>query len=70
MKVTNQKRKTAKEIADEILNPSAPWEEIRRRKIYVIIDTDRSMRNRRKDSKEATKKVNSGLAILPTKPEV
>jgi VWFA-related protein len=64
VKVTNKKRKSAKDIADELMNPTAPWDEIRRRKIYVIIDTDLSMRNRRKDYKEATKESERWLGDL------
>jgi hypothetical protein len=46
------------------MNPTAPWDEIRRRKIYVIVDTDLSMRNRRRDYKDATKESERWLGDL------
>ncbi len=55
VKVTNEKRKSASDIAAEIMYPTVNWEEIRRRRIYVIVDTDLSMRNRRKDYQAATR---------------
>ena len=64
VKVTNEKRKSAQDIANEIMFPNEPWEEIRRRKIYVIIDTDVAMRKDRNKYKEATKESEQWLAAL------
>ena len=60
--VTNEKRNSAQDIADEIRHPNEPWEEIRRRKIYVIIDTDIAMRRDRNKYKNATKESEQWLA--------
>lgn len=62
--VTNEKRKSAQDIADEIMHPNEPWDEIRRRKIYVIIDTDIAMRRDRNKYKEATKESEQWLTAL------
>src|SRR6266536_340847 len=62
--VTNEKRKSAQDIANEILYPNEPWEEIRRRKIYVIVDTDIAMRRQRNKYKEATKQSEQWLGAL------
>jgi VWFA-related protein len=66
IKVTNEKRKSAQDIANEIMNPSVPWEEINKRKIYVIIDTDIEMRNVRKNYKRATRESEEWLTRLAT----
>ncbi|MFN2511320.1 MAG: VWA domain-containing protein [Pyrinomonadaceae bacterium] len=62
--VTNEKRKSAQDIANEIMYPNEPWEEIRRRKIYVIVDTDIAMRRQRDKYEAATKESERWLASL------
>ena len=62
--VTNEKRKSAQDIANEIMYPNEPWEEIRRRKIYVIVDTDIAMRRQRNKYKDATKQSEEWLGAL------
>ncbi len=62
--VTNEKRKSAQDIANEIMYPSEPWEEIRRRKIYVIVDTDIAMRRQRKKYEAETNQSEKWLASL------
>jgi len=65
VKVTNKKRKSAKDIADEIMNPPTQQSEWRKRKkIYVIVDTDIAMRRKRGDYKEATKQSEKWLSSL------
>lgn len=62
--VTNEKRKSAQDIANEILYPNEPWDEIRRRKIYVIVDTDIAMRRQRNKYKAVTNESEKWLAAL------
>ena len=53
VKITNKKRKSAKDIADELMYPNKQgykkW-----KKIYVVVDTDFEMRKKRDEYKEAT----------------
>jgi len=72
--ITNKKRKSAKDIADELMYPNQQdykkW-----KKIYVVVDTDFAMRKKRDDYKEATRKAElwlqslaeetGGLAFIP-----
>ena len=53
VKITNQKRKSAKDIADELMYPNQQ-EYKKWKKIYVIVDTDFAMRKKRDAYKEAT----------------
>lgn len=62
--VTNEKRKSAQDIANEIMFPNEPWEEIRRRKIYVIVDTDIPMRRQRNKYEAEMKESERWLASL------
>lgn len=62
--VTNEKRKSAQDIANEIMFPNEPWEEIRRRKIYVIVDTDMPMRRQRNKYEAEMKESERWLASL------
>jgi VWFA-related protein len=64
VKVTNEKRKSAQDIANEIMYPNEPWEEVRRRKIYVIIDTDIAMRRLRNRYQEAMMQGEQWLGAL------
>ena len=64
VKVTNEKRKSATDIANEIMYPNVDWESIRRRKIYVIVDTDIALRRERNKYKEATKESEQWLGAL------
>jgi VWFA-related protein len=63
VKITNKKRKSAKDIADELMYPNKPdykkW-----KKIYVIVDTDFEMRKKRDAYKEATIQAESWLRGL------
>ncbi|MDX6306749.1 MAG: hypothetical protein QOI77_3718 [Blastocatellia bacterium] len=63
VKITNKKRKSAKDIADELMYPNKPdykkW-----KKIYVIVDTDFEMRKKREAYKEATIQAESWLGGL------
>jgi VWFA-related protein len=54
VKITNKKRKSAKDIADELMYPNTQQEYKKRKKIYIIVDTDFAMRKRRDAYKEAT----------------
>ena len=56
VKITNKKRKTAKDIADELMNPTLyqQQEYQKWKRIYVIVDTDFAMRKKRDAYKEAT----------------
>ena len=63
-KITTKKRKSAKDIADEILNPTELSEAQKRKKIYLIVDTDLAMRRRNKAYKEATRQSELWLAAL------
>ena len=64
VKITTKKRKSAQDIADEILDPTGLTEARRRKKIYLIVDTDLAMRRRNKDYEEATKESELWLAAL------
>jgi VWFA-related protein len=63
-KITSKKRKTAKDIVDEILNPTEIPEYQRRNKIYLIIDTDVPMRRKRSEYREATEESEKWLTSL------
>jgi VWFA-related protein len=65
-KITNQKRKSAKDIADEIMNPTEQWTLKRLKKIYLVVDTDIAMRRRNKAYEEATKESELWLTALTT----
>lgn len=62
--VTNEKRKSAQDIVNEIMFPNLPWEEIRRRKLYVIVDADIAMRRARNKYKTQMKQSEQWLAAL------
>jgi VWFA-related protein len=64
VKLTTEKRKTAKDIADEIMNPIGTPEYKKKNKIYVVIDTDLAMRRRRAEYKDATKESEQWLSSL------
>lgn len=66
VKITNKKRKNAAEMAEDIIDPmGAARREINRRKrVYVIVDTDFAMRKKRDDYKEATREAESWLRSL------
>ncbi len=54
VKITNKKRKSAKDIADELMYPNKQQDYKKWKKIYVIVDTDFEMRKKRDEYKEAT----------------
>ncbi len=54
VKITNKKRKSAKDIADELMYPNQQQEFKKWKKIYVIVDTDFEMRKKRDAYKQAT----------------
>jgi VWFA-related protein len=54
VKITNKKRKSAKDIADELMYPNQQQDYKKWKKIYVVIDTDFAMRKKRDAYKEAT----------------
>jgi VWFA-related protein len=54
VKITNKKRKSAQDIADELMYPNQQPDYKKWKKIYVIVDTDFAMRKRRDAYKEAT----------------
>ena len=66
VKVTSEKRKSAQDLADEIMRPNAP--ETRdtklRRKIYLVIDTDFTMWKTSRDYANRLKKNEQWLAWL------
>lgn len=66
VKITNKKRKSAKDIADDLMHPTeaARAEVSRRKKIYVIVDTDIAMRRRRNVYEKETKKGEQWLSSL------
>jgi VWFA-related protein len=64
LKITGQKRKSAQDIAEEILEPTKPSDTKQMRKIYLILDTDLAMRRRNKAYEEATKESELWLAAL------
>jgi VWFA-related protein len=55
VEITDKKRKSAKDIADELMYPNQQSEYKKRNKLYVIIDTDFSMRRKRDAYQEATR---------------
>jgi VWFA-related protein len=73
--VTNKKRKSAKDIADELMYPNQQQDYKKWKKIYLVVDTDFAMRKKRDDYKEATRKgerwlqslaeETGGLAFIP-----
>lgn len=64
VKITNKKRKSAKDIADELMYPNQQQEAKKWKKIYVIVDTDFAMRKRRDVYKEATEQSEVWLRSL------
>lgn len=64
VKVTNKKRKSAQDIVDEIMNPTAIPAYKRRDRIYLIIDTDFAMRRKRSSYTEATRQGEVWLTAL------
>jgi VWFA-related protein len=66
VKITNQKRRSASEIAEDLMDPAgAARREIqRRKKIYVILDTDFAMRKKRGAYENATKQSERWLRSL------
>jgi VWFA-related protein len=66
VKITNKKRKTAKDIADELMNPSQYQQQEYKKwkRIYVVVDTDFAMRKKRRDYKEATRQSEVWLRSL------
>jgi VWFA-related protein len=72
--ITNKKRKSAKDIADELMYPNQQ-DNKKWKKIYVVVDTDFAMRKKRDAYKEATRKgevwlqslaeETGGLAFMP-----
>jgi VWFA-related protein len=64
VKITTEKRRTAKDIADEIMNPTQPSEQQKKNKLYLVIDTDIAMRRRRAQYKEATQESEQWLSSL------
>jgi len=64
VQITNKKRKSAKDIADELMYPNTQQEQKRWKKIYVIVDTDFAMRKKRSAYKEATEQSEVWLRSL------
>lgn len=64
IKITSENRKSAQDIADEILNPTKPSDTKQRRKIYLIVDTDLAMRRKNKAYQERTKESEVWLTAL------
>lgn len=66
VKITNQKRRSASEIAEDLMDPAgAARREIqRRKKIYLILDTDFAMRKKRGAYENATKQSERWLRSL------
>jgi hypothetical protein len=75
IKITNEKRKSAQDLAQEIMNPTEIPEYKKRNRIYIVIDTDFARRNTLKAYKEAAKmsevwltslaKETGGLVFMP-----
>ncbi len=77
VKITNKKRRNAGEIAEDLMDPAgaARREVERRKKIYVIFDTDSAMRKKHNAYEQATKQSElwlrslaeetGGLAFIP-----
>jgi VWFA-related protein len=64
LKITNQKRKSAKDLADEIMYPTQMTEYEKRDKIYLVTDTDLSMRKQRNAYKKACEQSELWLTSL------
>ena len=64
VKITNQKRKSAKDIADDLMYPNRQHDYRKWKKIYVVVDTDFEMRKKRDAYKEATIQAESWLRGL------
>jgi VWFA-related protein len=66
VKITNKKRRNAAELAEDLLDPvgAARREEKRRKKIYVIFDTDLAMRKKHDAYEQATKQSELWLGSL------
>ena len=64
VQITNKKRKSAKDIADELMYPNTQQEQKKWKKIYVIVDTDFAMRKKRSAYKEATEQSEVWLRSL------
>jgi len=64
VKITATKRKSAQDIADEILNPTKPSDTKNWRKIYLIVDTDLEMRRRNNAYQAATRESELWLEAL------
>jgi VWFA-related protein len=64
LKITMNKRKSAQDIADEILHPTRPSDTKQKRKIYIVLDTDLAMRRRNNAYEEATKQSEVWLGAL------
>ena len=64
VKITNKKRKSAKDIADELMYPNQQQEYKKWKKIYLIVDTDFAMRKKRGAYKEATEQSEVWLKSL------
>jgi hypothetical protein len=66
IKVTNKKRKTAKEIADELMYPTQYQQQEYKKwkRIYLVVDTDFSMRKKRAAYKDATREAEVWLRGL------
>ena len=67
IKVTNKKRKSAQDLAEEIMDPTAIPEYQKRNKIYLVLDTDFSRRKKLKAYEEATKLSEVWLTSLAEK---
>ena len=64
IKITNEKRKSASDLANEIMHHEQVPEYKKRNKVYVIIDTDFERRKKLKAYKEATKLSEEWLTSL------
>jgi VWFA-related protein len=66
VKITNKKRRNAAEVAEDLMDPTgaARRETERRKKIYVIFDTDFALRKKRDAYEEATRKSEQWLSSL------
>jgi hypothetical protein len=64
VRVTMEKPKSATDVANELMHREAIPESWRRKKVYVVLDTDFPMRNRNKKYAEATKESELWLASL------
>jgi VWFA-related protein len=64
LRVTMEKPKSASDVANALMHREAIPESWRRKKVYVVLDTDFPMRNRNKKYAEATKESELWLASL------